>query len=195
MIVNSTIPRISFAVRYNVAVPGLFYGFYAGSNRQANLDRHERNQYNLKSIFLKHPGVFAAILLTTYLVLSITGCSNYVTNNAPPSEPEPSTQTLSKTSTTAQVNKGVISINDLPVEARETIKLIKNGGPFPYSKDGSIFYNYEGLLPNKPAGYYHEYTVITPGSPGRGSRRIVVGSKGEFYYTDDHYSTFRLVVE
>lgn len=88
-----------------------------------------------------------------------------------------------------------IYINDLPVEARNTLNLIKTGGPFPFVKDGSIFNNYEGLLPKKYPGYYKEYTVITPGLNDRGPRRIIAGKNGELYYTDDHYRSFKRIVE
>jgi len=88
----------------------------------------------------------------------------------------------------------VILWDDLPPEAQETIRLIDQGGPFPYDKDGSTFGNREGILPDRPNGYYKEYTVITPGSPDRGARRIVGGADGELYYTDDHYDSFREVV-
>ncbi|MBN1152534.1 MAG: ribonuclease N [Dehalococcoidia bacterium] len=94
-----------------------------------------------------------------------------------------------------QLNANIVSIRDLPPEARETLELIEKNGPFPYSKDGSIFHNFEGLLPEQPDGYYREYTVVTPGSSDRGARRIVTGENGERYYTDDHYASFRLVVE
>jgi ribonuclease T1 len=88
-----------------------------------------------------------------------------------------------------------IAYDRLPKEAKETIRLIRKGGPFPYDKDGSTFGNREGLLPKRPNGYYKEYTVITPGSRDRGARRIVGGREGELYYTDDHYDSFRRVVE
>ena len=88
----------------------------------------------------------------------------------------------------------VILWADLPPEAQETIELIDQGGPFPYDKDGSTFGNREGILPDRPHGYYKEYTVITPGSRDRGARRIVAGADGELYYTDDHYDSFREVV-
>ncbi|WP_329344458.1 ribonuclease N [Streptomyces sp. NBC_00663] len=82
----------------------------------------------------------------------------------------------------------------LPVQARETLRLIDAGGPFPYQKDGSVFGNFEGLLPAHQRGYYHEYTVPTPGSRDRGARRIVTGRGDEIYYTDDHYDSFRAVL-
>ncbi len=82
----------------------------------------------------------------------------------------------------------------LPKEARQTIRLIQQGGPFPYRQDGATFQNREGLLPKRPSGYYREYTVITPGSPDRGARRIIGGDGGELYYTDDHYDSFKRVI-
>jgi len=88
-----------------------------------------------------------------------------------------------------------ISVGELPPEALDTLDLIDSGGPFPYDKDGSVFHNYEGLLPAEADGYYREYTVDTPGASDRGARRIVTGGEGERYYTDDHYASFRLIVD
>jgi len=68
-----------------------------------------------------------------------------------------------------------IAISELPAEARETLQLIERGGPFPYPRDGVVFGNYEHILPQQPRGYYHEYTVKTPGVRHRGARRIVCG--------------------
>ena len=81
----------------------------------------------------------------------------------------------------------------LPKEARETLALIRSGGPFPYQKDGSVFGNRESSLPKRERGYYREYTVRTPGARDRGARRIIAGRGGEYYYTDDHYRTFRRI--
>ena len=83
----------------------------------------------------------------------------------------------------------------LPPEALETLALIQRGGPFPYRKDGTTFQIRERLLPAKPRGYYREYTVPTPGSRDRGARRIVAGGNPPevFYYTADHYSSFRQI--
>ncbi|MGH8809702.1 MAG: ribonuclease [Noviherbaspirillum sp.] len=92
-----------------------------------------------------------------------------------------------------------IAVHDLPREAQHTLVLIKKGGPFPYAKDGVVFRNYEGVLPKQKRGYYHEFTVKTPGARNRGARRIVSGgepaSAGEYYYTDDHYATFKRIKE
>lgn len=93
----------------------------------------------------------------------------------------------------------VISVADLPKEARLTLRLIAQGGPFPYAKDGVIFGNYEGILPKHQRGYYHEFTVKTPGARNRGARRIIVGgsptSSRERYYTEDHYASFKRIQE
>jgi ribonuclease T1 len=88
-----------------------------------------------------------------------------------------------------------INAADLPKEARQTIALIKKGGPYPYEKDGSVFGNFEKFLPLNERGYYKEFTVPTPGSRDRGARRIILGKAGEMYYTDDHYESFRRVRE
>jgi len=87
-----------------------------------------------------------------------------------------------------------IRLQDLPRQARETVALIEQGGPFPFERDGIVFQNREGLLPRERRGYYQEYTVITPGSRDRGARRMVTGAGGELYYTDDHYESFREVI-
>ena len=107
-----------------------------------------------------------------------------------------------------------ISVAELPAEARGTLQLIKRGGPFPYPRDGVVFGNYEHALPLQPCGYYHEYTVKTPGVHDRGARRIVCGivpARGrpmgspllrsdpfalpECYYSNDHYRSFYLITE
>lgn len=81
----------------------------------------------------------------------------------------------------------------LPAEAHEVLGRIAQGGPFAYRQDGGVFQNRERRLPVQPRGYYHEYTVETPGSPDRGARRIVTGGQPprEYWYTDDHYRSFR----
>ena len=89
----------------------------------------------------------------------------------------------------------VVRLADLPYEARQTVRLIGRGGPFPYERDGVVFGNFERLLPRRERGYYREYTVPTSTLNHRGARRIVVGRGGELYYTDDHYRSFRQVRE
>ncbi|MDG4858711.1 ribonuclease [Streptomyces sp. T-3] len=98
----------------------------------------------------------------------------------------------SATATIAAV--GDICYSALPSQAHDTLDLIEAGGPYPYPQDGTVFQNREGILPSHNSGYYHEYTVVTPGSDDRGARRIVTGEANqEDYYTADHYASFDLV--
>jgi len=113
-----------------------------------------------------------AALSLIVIVFTQTGCAVYNNDNIP-----------------------TISVDSLPQEALETLGLIKAGGPFPFRQDGTVFHNFEGLLPDKPDGYYQEYTVITPGALDRDARRIVSGANGENYYTEDHYASFKLIKE
>ena len=94
----------------------------------------------------------------------------------------------------ATTTLGTMTVAELPPEGVDTLRLIKDGGPFPYSKDGVTFQNREGILPQQKSGFYQEYTVETPGSNDRGARRIVTGKDGSRFYTDDHYDSFREVL-
>lgn len=98
------------------------------------------------------------------------------------------------TATASTQSTGSICYGALPSQAHDTLDLIQQGGPFPYSQDGVVFTNREHVLPAESSGYYHEYTVTTPGSPTRGARRVVTGEQdNEDYYTSDHYATFDLI--
>ncbi len=88
-----------------------------------------------------------------------------------------------------------ILVTELPLEAIDTLDSIANGGPFDFDRDGLVFQNREGLLPDREEGHYREYTVITPGERTRGARRIVAGADGELYYTGDHYASFSEIVD
>ncbi|MFC5064073.1 ribonuclease domain-containing protein [Actinomycetospora atypica] len=87
----------------------------------------------------------------------------------------------------------VRALSGLPAQAGDTVRLVQRGGPYPYGRDGIEFGNREGSLPDEARGYYREYTVPTPGFDDRGARRIVTGSRGEYYYTGDHYGSFVVV--
>ena len=96
-------------------------------------------------------------------------------------------------------DRSEIALAKLPAEARDVLLLIRAGGPFPYERDGVTFGNRERLLPAQRRGYYHEYTVTTPGAKNRGARRIICGGSRRTpdvcYYTDDHYASFRRIRE
>lgn len=93
-----------------------------------------------------------------------------------------------------------VALAALPREAQTTHQLVLAGGPFPYDKDGSVFGNRERLLPIKARGFYREYTVKTPGARNRGARRLVCGGQPPTqpeacFYTDDHYASFKRIVQ
>jgi ribonuclease T1 len=134
------------------------------------------------------------VIAGSYLVFNLAGGSGPFFNCAPPAL-DSGQRTHSNSYEQDASASASISVSALPAEGRATLKLIKSGGPFPYSRDGIVFNNYEGLLPKKPNGYYHEYTVTTPGSSDRGARRIIAGMNGEYYYTGDHYASFKLIKE
>lgn len=110
------------------------------------------------------------------LAVSLLACDGSVAESQPGATPE-------------------VAASELPAEARQTVALIRKGGPFPYRRDGAVFGNFEEKLPTRARGYYREYTVRTPGAKDRGARRIVAGRGGELYYTDDHYNSFRRIKE
>lgn len=92
-----------------------------------------------------------------------------------------------------------IPMAELPRQGQQVMAQIRQGGPFRYEKDGTVFGNRERLLPRANRGYYREYTVPTPGLNHRGARRIVCGGEqprrpDDCYYTEDHYSSFRRIV-
>jgi guanyl-specific ribonuclease Sa len=121
-----------------------------------------------------------SLLLATLTTLGLTTAANALETAAQP----PCGDTSSY---------DVVPLSSLPPEATDTAELIEQDGPFPYPQDGTVFQNREDLLPDCASGYYHEYTVKTPGSPDRGARRIVTGDAGEHFYTDDHYASFSLI--
>lgn len=97
----------------------------------------------------------------------------------------------------ASFNGATVPLHALPTQGVETYRLIRQGGPFPFEKDGVVFGNRERQLPKAKRGYYREYTVKTPGSRDRGARRMVCGGPAKTpdacYYTADHYASFRRI--
>ena len=108
------------------------------------------------------------------------------------------TSAMARTPDPMPDNAARVALVTLPAEAQATHRLILAGGPFPYSKDGSVFGNRERLLPMHPRGHYREYTVKTPGASNRGARRLVCGGQPPTqpeacYYTADHYANFKRI--
>ncbi|GAA3944487.1 hypothetical protein GCM10023085_28180 [Actinomadura viridis] len=133
------------------------------------------------------------LLLVPLLVAGLTAPAT--AQAAVPSAPAFTGPAATAPVTTAPVTTAIPPIceSQLPPQAGDTIALIEQGGPYPYPQDGTVFQNREGLLPDEPSGYYHEYTVKTPGVDHRGARRIVTaGDQGAdgMYYTADHYESF-----
>jgi ribonuclease T1 len=133
-------------------------------------------------------GIMAGLLVLTLIAGLLAGTTGSNTPNTATTTP-PTAGTLARVT-----DLPAVTVEELPVEGRDTLELIIDGGPFPYERDGATFQNREGLLPEQPPGYYREFTVPTPGEDDRGARRFVVGQNGEFFYTEDHYESFRELV-
>ncbi|GAB4120987.1 MAG: ribonuclease [Sideroxydans sp.] len=131
------------------------------------------------------------IVAVLALVLSLAQARNLTSPPSVPGSPVESSQQ----DVGIEAAGTSIKLAQLPPEARATLRLIRQGGPFPYARDGVVFGNYEHRLPPQARGYYHEYTVPTPGVRHRGARRIVCGERHECYYSPDHYRTFRRIEE
>jgi ribonuclease T1 len=128
------------------------------------------------------------------LIAAVTLATTAAFGSTAYAAPAPVPTTTVTTVVAAPAAIDTCALSSLPPEASDTLDLIHSGGPFPYDQDGTVFSNREGILPDESSGYYHEYTVITPGSPDRGARRLVGGgaktTPEHVYYTGDHYSTF-----
>jgi len=144
-----------------------------------------------------------ALRLLTLLALSLALCGCSLLPTPPPSALAPTARVSATTSPTPRQRATAVSATQatpiltqpidgfdtiapdrLPPQARQTLALIA------HRQDGQVFQNRERRLPRQPSGYYHEYTVETPGSDDRGARRIITGAAGEIFYTDDHYASF-----
>ncbi len=127
------------------------------------------------------------------VVLGLAGCERALVEEAPPRVEVVATQSGREVVATPSIAElpGLAQVAEAERAAVVVVHAINAGGPFAYpGKDGSVFGNYERLLPIQPRGYYTEYTVPTPGDRSRGARRIVAGRAADMYYTRDHYRTF-----
>jgi ribonuclease T1 len=155
------------------------------------------------ALLLLIAGAFALGRTTSKTTTASTASTIATGQSKAGSSAKPSTTTGSGTtthgtgttkSTAPHSGLPTVKASALPPEARTTLGLIATKGPYPYSRDGVVYNNLEKILPKQGKGYYHEYTVVTPGSSDRGARRIITGKLGERFYTDDHYASFSEVV-
>ena len=88
----------------------------------------------------------------------------------------------------------------IPTKATDTLAHIKKTGNPPYKVKGGKTFKNDGregsqLLPNEDASGNPITYKTYDGNPKQtwvnlGTERIVIGSDGKAYYTDDHYKTF-----
>jgi guanyl-specific ribonuclease Sa len=78
---------------------------------------------------------------------------------------------------------------------RDLPQLIRNfrAGRLPNRWRAKPWENRWGDLPQKPAGYYHEFYVGTPQESG--DLRIVLGNGGEIYISGDHHHNWRQLIQ
>ena len=127
------------------------------------------------------------LIVLAFIALAVVMWQRHA--DTPPPVVAPTTATQAQPPDTSPAQDG------LPPEAQAMLARIAHGGPFEHAQDGGVFGNYEGLLPQQPRGYYHEYTVETPGARTRGARRIITGGTppAVWYYTGDHYRSFHRI--
>ncbi|MET3176541.1 UNVERIFIED_ORG: ribonuclease T1 [Arthrobacter sp. UYCu721] len=156
-----------------------------------------------RSIILLLTGLLAIALFAfggPGLLETLTGSTNSAASSsaAPsPGAPVPGPAEVPAPAVAPANPSGLPAIKEsqLPAEARTTLAAIRAGGPYRYSQDNKTFGNFERILPRQDSGHYREYTVPTPGDSDRGARRIITGSEGEKYYTQDHYDSFKFIAE
>lgn len=145
----------------------------------------------------RRPLIGLALLLALVTAAYLAGTGGDDRGRITPSAVSPTAPTPSVSSSAPVTDPlsrlPVVVLADLPPEAADTLALIAVDGPYPYERDGAEFLNREGLLPQRPAGWYREFTVPTPGEDDRGARRIVTADDGAAYYTGDHYDSFVVV--
>ncbi|MGW1835352.1 ribonuclease domain-containing protein [Streptomyces sp. NPDC002067] len=150
----------------------------------------------MKIRFSVRPAAVALAALLSGLLLVLTGCGPGHASSASSPGPSATRTAASRPAGTPEWADRMATVpeRELPNEARRTLRLIDAGGPYPYRKDGTVFGNYEKRLPMRARGYYHEFTVPTPGARDRGARRLITGERHEIYYTADHYRSFKAVL-
>jgi ribonuclease T1 len=138
-------------------------------------------------------GLLAGLLIGFFAGMAVRPTADGQATTPAPSV-HPATGSLGPAPAAGPAGIESVSLASLPPEAARTVAAIDAGGPYALRQDGATFENREGLLPDRPTGYYREFTVPTPGIGGRGPRRIIAGDGGEMYWTSDHYASFAWIV-
>ncbi len=180
-------PSTRFPRGWGLELFGLFLYHTAFNEEAAVLKKHRLVHSLTRTVFRN----FALALATSLVVLAVPPVEAFTQAYKPYSSQGAAEAEQAQRSQ-------VIALSELPVQARDVHRRIHEGGPFRYSKDGSVFGNRERLLPRRPRGFYREYTVPTPGERDRGARRIVCGGKEvrqpeTCFYTRDHYASFQQI--
>ena len=147
------------------------------------------------------PGRFVPVACAAFLLVALALW--LARSNAAPDDPGTASRSgTTATATAAATSRATpdsglptIAESRLPRVARDTLALVRAGGPFPFEEDGQTFQNREGILPDRKRGYYREYTVKEGTRGDRGPLRLVRGASGDLYWTDDHYDSFRQIEE
>ena len=98
-----------------------------------------------------------------------------------------------------EANKSDIGTGNVPEKALKVLKYVReNGVAMNGYVGGRRFRNFEGLLPKNDASgkriSYQEWDVnLKTQGKNRGTERLITGSDGKGYYTNDHYGSFSLV--
>lgn len=139
--------------------------------------------------------IFGGLRVVWLVLLALQGCQPAQEESGKAASRGTSAPALNLPASRDAGSLPLTSLAELPSEAHDTLRAIRQGGPYAYPRDGVVFGNFERALPKRPRGYYHEYTVKTPGVRSRGARRIISGTPGEYYYSADHYQTFKRIRE
>jgi ribonuclease T1 len=131
-------------------------------------------------------GIIIGLILGLFVGKQIFEASPSATNTK--SSVAPSKSIGQETQKTATVQ--------IPQKVYDVLKYVKaNQHPMPGYVGGTVFSNREKILPEEDSVgnpvQYQEWDV-NPKIPGqnRGTERIVTGSDGRSWYTNDHYQTF-----
>lgn len=79
------------------------------------------------------------------------------------------------------------------VDVNPVLDRIRRGEKLNHRNDGAFFGNYERKLPVSPRGHYREFVYTQRDIRFPGPARVVIGLRGEVYFSGDHYESFSRV--